>query len=500
MSSEELPGRWAARSAAAVIVSAVMLGGPSMAQAQTAAAPTTAAPAPPAPAPRPPPAAPTPSAPTAGISTTPAPPPPAPTPTTPPLETADPTAKGGLRLDQAVQLALTRNERAKISDLNVVVADAAVQKATAAFLPVINLGGNDTIRPKRTRDGTETQMPNTALATGTIAQPILVASNFPLLQQAKNNRDSQVAQTVDDKRVLAFDAARAFFAVLSAQAVLEAAERAYETAKDNLSDTQARVDAQLNSSNDATRAQIDLASSARQVEVNRGTVQNAFTALAFTVNAQIDNKVAVPETLLHASEQPLAPVETLVKFALGHRPDVDAKKLAGVAAHDFAAEPLLRLVPTIAATASAQAVSNPGEGSPVLDESLVFSANWTIFDNGTRYADRRSRVATAEIADLTTVTLVRSVDAQVKTAFASLASAQAAFRVAQQGFQAAKQSSEETAILYREGLAKAIELVDANDSRLSAEVEYVSAEYAMAQAYLDMRQALGLEPIGTELK
>ncbi len=208
----------------------------------------------------------------------------------------------------------------------------------------------------------------------------------------------------------------------------------------------------------------------------------------------------MPEELLHASERPLAPVETLVKFAFDHRPDVDAKKLAAVAAHDFADEPLLRLVPTIGATAAAQAVSDPGASSPYLDESLVFTANWTIFDNGTRYADRRSRVATAEIADLTTVTLVRSVDAQVKTAFASLASAQAAFRVAQQGFQAAKQSSEETAILYREGLAKAIELVDANDSRLTAEVEYVSAEYAMAQAYLDMRQALGLEPLGTELK
>jgi outer membrane protein TolC len=416
------------------------------------------------------------------------------------METVDPTAKGGLRLDQAVKLALSKNERARISDLNVVVADAAVQKATAAFLPVISLGGTDTIRPKRTQNGTETQMPNVATGTGSVSQPILVASNFPLLAQAKNNRDATIAQTVDDKRTLAFDAARAFFAVLSAQAVLEASQRAYDTAKDNLSDTQARVDAQLNSSNDATRAQIDLASSARQVEVNRGTVQNAFTTLAFTINAQIDNQVTVPEELLHASERPLAPVESLVKFALGHRPDVDAKKLAAVAAHDFADEPLLRLVPTIGATASAQAVSDPGTSSPYLDESLVFTANWTLFDNGTRYADRRSRVATAQIADLTTVTLVRSVDAQVKTAFASLTSAQAAFRVAQQGFQAAKQSSEETAILYREGLAKAIELVDANDSRLTAEVEYVSAEYAMAQAYLDMRQALGEGPLGTELK
>ena len=40
------------------------------------------------------------------------------------------------------------------------------------------------------------------------------------------------------------------------------------------------------------------------------------------------------------------------------------------------------------------------------------------------------------------------------------------------------------AILYKQGLAKAIELVDANDSRFIAEVNYASAEFAMALAYL----------------
>src|SRR5580704_9563359 len=49
-----------------------------------------------------------------------------------------------LTLDQAVQLTLSRNERARISDLNVVVANAAVQKAFTAFLPLVTLQGQDT--------------------------------------------------------------------------------------------------------------------------------------------------------------------------------------------------------------------------------------------------------------------------------------------------------------------------------------------------------------------
>ena len=91
-------------------------------------------------------------------------------------------------------------------------------------------------------------------------------------------------------------------------------------------------------------------------------------------------------------------------------------------------------------------------------------------------------------------------DAQVRSAVALLVSAQAAFHVAEDSVKFARQNVDETAILYRQGLAKAIELVDANDSRFTAEVNFASAEFVMAQAYLTLRQALGLDPLGTELK
>jgi len=65
---------------------------------------------------------------------------------------------------------------------------------------------------------------------------------------------------------------------------------------------------------------------------------------------------------------------------------------------------------------------------------------------------------------------------------------------------AAQQNVDETAILYRQGLAKAIELIDANDSRFTADVNYAGAQYSMAVAYLNLRQAMGLDPLGTELK
>src|SRR6185437_9044540 len=133
-----------------------------------------------------------------------------------PAPGAGPVAGPGLKLEDAVHFALTRNERARISDLDVVVADAAVEKARSGFLPVLTFNGNDT--------GTATVAPTQPhlVANGNLSltQPILNASAYPLYAQAKALAEAQRAQTIDDKRLLAFNSASAFFTVLSNSAVV----------------------------------------------------------------------------------------------------------------------------------------------------------------------------------------------------------------------------------------------------------------------------------------
>ena len=64
---------------------------------------------------------------------------------------------------------------------------------------------------------------------------------------------------------------------------------------------------------------------------------------------------------------------------------------------------------------------------------------------------------------------------------------------------AARKSADETAILYRQGLAKAIELVDANEQRFLAEVNFAEAEFSVANAYLALAPGDGPRPARTEL-
>jgi outer membrane protein TolC len=404
-------------------------------------------------------------------------------------------ASGGLSLDQAVQMTIARNEQAKIADLNVVVADAAVEKAFTAFLPILTATGADTqtvaVAPKAPYN-----VGTTAL---TVNQPLLSASAFPLYNQARNLADSQRASTVDQRRLLGFGAANAFFAVLNAQDLVAAAQRQLENARANLDNTQARAQAQLASTNDVTKAKVDMMNAQHELETDKGNRDNAFIQLSFIINGPVPASVNPPAPTLAAAQQVPGAADTLAQFALDHRQDVVAAKYSAAAAHDFAEEPLLRIIPTVGLQAQANGTTHPA-GVPWDNGSAGVTLTWTIFDAGVRYADKHSRDAQADIAELNLRYLARNVDAQVRSAMAQLLASQAAFHAADEGVKVARQNVEETAILYRQGLGTALELVDANDSRFTAEVNYASAEFAMAQAYLGLRQALGLDPLGTELR
>src|SRR5579863_10041405 len=103
-------------------------------------------------------------------------------PQAPPFSAGVSASAGSLRLEDAVQLALTRNERSRISDLNVVVAEAAVERARTAFLPIVTAVGSDQQHAYAATDRNPNNIGNGSL---TVNQPIINASAFALYGQAK---------------------------------------------------------------------------------------------------------------------------------------------------------------------------------------------------------------------------------------------------------------------------------------------------------------------------
>jgi outer membrane protein TolC len=404
-------------------------------------------------------------------------------------------AQEQLRMEDAIRLALTNNERAQKAPLRVEAAEGQVDRARTAFFPSLTAAGSGTWSATEDRSGRST----TTSGTVTLAQPIVNPSAFPLLAQSKHQRESERWSAQQDRRVLAFDTARAFLQVLTSERVAEAASKRLDRAKANLQNAEARAQAQLASTNDATRAQVELSTSLREVATAQGSVGKAHALLSFLVGKRIDGALAEPDRTTRAAASFENASQSTVQAAIDRRPDVRAAQERTQSLQLSAKEPLYRLIPSLSAQGQLRVIPDPLATEKATSETVTLNLTWNVFDQGARYADRRTRLAQAESQQLDEKLLRRSVATDVELAIIALRTAREAYRIAGEGVAAAQKLTEEEEVLYRQGLARAIEVTTANSQRFDAEVSRASAKLSMEQAYLELRFALGLGPIDEDL-
>jgi outer membrane protein TolC len=401
---------------------------------------------------------------------------------------ADGTAAAALTIERAVELAVTRNERAAIADTTVEAAEARVRRARTAFLPRVDISGN---LGTDIGNGSERDLSASALLT----QPIFDARVFPLYRQQRFERDATRLSAEDSKRVLGFDAAVSFLTTLSFEQVLLAAERRRTFAQTNLDDVRARFEAGLVSSNDVTRAELELATAVRGLAESRGDVQASRVDLENLLKADVQ-ELAPPVSLLDAADDAPPAAGSAVTAAQARRGDIAARRARVEALRAFAEEPGARFFPSVLFNAQTRNI-NDGPITNRNNEGFVgVSFAWPVFDAGLRGADRAERTANVRGAELQLELELRDVERQMRSAAVQLTTEQASLREAAAAVRAARKNTDETSILYREGLASALELADATQRLFEAEVAEVTARYRMALAYLRLREASGVAAVG----
>lgn len=401
----------------------------------------------------------------------------------------------GLRLEDAVRVALENNERARKARRRVDVAAGQLDRARAAFFPRLTAAAGGQYRPVEDRAGRHL----TTSGSITLEQPILNPSAFPLYAQARHQLRADEWTSVEERRALAFDTARAFLLTLTSERVLEAAARRLDRARANLQNAEARAAAGLASTNDATRSSLELATAAREVATADGRVATAYLNLGFLMGRQARPPLSPPDRTTQAAASFESAPEDQVRAALDRRPDLRAARERTEALRASVRETHYRLAPTVSASAQVRILPDPLPTERGQEMLGTVNLSWSIFDAGFRYADRRTRTAQAEIAALDESLLERGIDNDIRVALVSLQASRESFKIADGAVLAAQRNTEETEILYRQGLARAIELTDATSKRFDAEVNRASAKLAMEQAYLELRYALGLDPIDAAL-
>jgi len=404
-------------------------------------------------------------------------------------------------LEDAIRSSLAQHERAAAAEAETRASRATVARARAFFFPDLTLEGDYVRRSRETTrivDGEVTTVGSRDGLEGRVRaeQTLLDARAFPLLQQARQLRDAAVYDERETKRQLAFETARAFLAALNTEEVSRAARERRALAQRNLEEVRVRFDAALVSSNDVTRAELELSSAERELAGASGRARTAKLMLGFLTGTEIADTLTVPSSLLRDAKAPIAAGAPLVDPDL--RPDVRAERARAGAARSFAREPLGRYFPEVTLTGLAWSTNDTGVNTEARDWSLGVGFDWPIFDGGDREATRSQRSALAKAAELRLRELERSVRVDTEIARVSVESEQTSLDYAEAAARAAARNAAETAELYRRGIVRAFETVDANVQLFLAEVERAGAELALGLAYLNYRAAIGLEPLVVE--
>ena len=200
-----------------------------------------------------------------------------------------------------------------------------------------------------------------------------------------------------------------------------------------------------------------------------------------------------PQELLQAAAA--APAVD-ISAAQARRSDLGAQRAIVEATRAFSEEPNARFLPSVLLNAQSRDINDGPISDRNFEHFVGLSFAWPVFDAGVRGADRAERTAQLRGEELQLELQLRDVERQLRSAAVQVTTEQAALTQATAATLAARRNAEETGVLYREGLASALELADATQQLFDAEVAEATARYRMAVAYLNLREASGVAPVG----
>jgi len=183
-------------------------------------------------------------------------------------------------------------------------------------------------------------------------------------------------------RALAFDVAASFFAVLSAEQLRDAASRRIEVAQATVSDARTKLEAGLASSNDLTRAELELATAQLALTEAQNAVVSSRLSLGYLIAAPADRSLVEPP----AEPSEAASADELEQVAQEARADLKELTLRAESLRLLSLEPTLRAIPTLTLRGTYRGTNEAGLSGRERDWNVAALLNWEIFDGGTRYA------------------------------------------------------------------------------------------------------------------
>jgi outer membrane protein TolC len=443
-------------------------------------------------------------------------------------------ADRNITLDQALALARAHNRDLRGARERIAIADAGVEQARAALLPSVAAQGKYTHNYKEVDFDAATLLAPTfgiadairattanaaeaaaiaeverAAQAGLASQPLVViqkqeeldgviSANVPLLapssyfalSAARQTRDaSEAGYRVTEANVLV-SVAQAYFAAAGTDELVVARQDAVKVATETFDVAKARVAAELANQVESTRAETALVRAQQDLTEAENTRASAYRALATLIGSKEPITVKAADGL---PDEPGA-FDALVGEARARRPELAAERATIAAAEASARASLWRWSPSLSAFANLRGQNYAGFSGDKYAWAVGVQLDWVLFDGGTRDAQRHISEAQRREAEARLELLGDTVSDEVANARGSVETKRKGVSAAQRAVELARETLRLVRAQYEAGTSKQLDVLQAQDVLVGAEVALAQAHFDVAFADLQLRRASGVFP------
>lgn len=443
-------------------------------------------------------------------------------------------ADRNITLDDALALARSHNRDLRAARERIVEAEAGVAQARAALFPTIAAQGKYTHNYKEVDfdaaallqptfgvadaiKGTTTNPAEAAAIdaaeqasrAGLASQPTVVISKMeeldgvvsasvpliapPLyygLSAAQHNRDASGAGYQVTEASVLVSVAQAYFAAAGSDELVVARQDAVKVATETFDVAKARVAAELANQVESTRAETALVRAQQDLAEAENSRAAAYRALATLIGTH----EAI--TVQAARELPAEPgaFDTLVGEARSRRPELAAERATIAAAQANARASAWRWSPTLSAFGNLRGQNYTGFSGDKYAWAVGVQLDWLVFDGGVRDAQRHVAEAQRREAEARLELLTDTVSDEVANARGSVDTKRKGVGAAQRSVQLARETLRLVRAQYDAGTARQLDVLQAQDVLVGAEVALAQAHFDVALADLQLRRASGEFP------
>jgi outer membrane protein TolC len=446
-----------------------------------------------------------------------------------------------LTLDEALSLARRNNRDLMQAKARVDQARSGVETALAALLPIVTTQGKYTHNYKQViLDTTQFTAPTKSLAdfiisgstdislkksVGAYEQgllqaqamqqpifiqkaeqldyilqatiPLLVPYAYPALQAQKKTVESAKQNLFATDATVLYATAQAYYACAGTDELVGARQHAVAVAQKGLDNAKARLEAGVVNRVEVTRAELQLVRAQQALLETLDTQASAYRALGTIMNFHEPVRVENTQTPVPTAE---VPVDKLTADALHLRPEFRALEQTISASDSTIAANKWRWAPTVSGFGNVRAFNYPGFSGDQYSWAVGVQLDWTIYDGGVRDAQRHLAWAQRRENEAKLDLLHDQVADDVFNASRTVKTKRSAVRTAERSVQLSKETLDLVTVQHEAGTATQLDLLQAQDALVSAEVALAQARFDLALGALSLDRTAGTFPNNRTLK